>query len=137
MKRLSIVAALVAIVVAVPLSIGSRHREAPLTSIDPTADDTDVYAYTAKDAPDDLTVVANWVPFEDPAGGPNFYKFDQKARYYINIDNTGDGKYDVRYRFSSGTSTRTAEARSCMPCREWRRSTTRSCSRSSSTTWNA
>ena len=99
MKRLSIVAALVAIVVAVPLSIGSSHREAPLTSIDPTADDTDVYAYTAKDAQDSLTVVANWVPFEDPAGGPNFYKFDQKARYYINIDNTGDGKYDVRYRF--------------------------------------
>jgi hypothetical protein len=100
MKRLSIVAALVAIGVAVPLSIGSSHREAPLTSIDPTADDTDVYAYTAKDAPDALTVVANWVPFEDPAGGPNFYKFDQKARYYINIDNTGDGKYDVRYRFT-------------------------------------
>ena len=99
MKRLSIVAALVAIVVAVPLSIGSSHREAPLTSIDPTADDTDVYAFTAKDAQDDLTVVANWVPFEDPAGGPNFYKFDQKARYYINVDNTGDGKYDVRYRF--------------------------------------
>ena len=100
MKRLSIVAALVAIGVAVPLSIGSSHREAPLTSIDPTADDTDVYAYTAKDAPDALTVVANWVPFEDPAGGPNFYKFDPKARYYINVDNTGDGKYDVRYRFT-------------------------------------
>jgi hypothetical protein len=100
MKRLSIVAALVAIAVAVPLSFGSSHREAPLTSIDPTADDTDVYAYTAKDAPDALTVVANWVPFEDPAGGPNFYKFDPKARYYINVDNTGDGKYDVRYRFT-------------------------------------
>ncbi len=100
MKRLSIVAALVAIGVAVPLSIGSSHREAPLTSIDPTADDTDVYAYTAKDAPDALTIVANWVPFEDPAGGPNFYKFDPKARYYINVDNTGDGKYDVRYRFT-------------------------------------
>src|SRR6187200_762583 len=99
MKRLSIVAALVAIVVAVPLSIGSSHREAPLSSIDPTADDTDVYAYTAKDAQDSLTVVANWVPFEDPAGGPNFYKFDPKARYYINIDNTGDGRADVRYRF--------------------------------------
>ena len=100
MKRLSIVAALVAIGVAVPLSVGSSHREAPLTSIDPTADDTDVYAYTAKDAPDAFTVVANWVPFEDPAGGPNFYKFDPKARYYINVDNTGDGKYDVRYRFT-------------------------------------
>jgi hypothetical protein len=100
MKRLSIVAALVAIGVAVPLSIGSSHREAPLTSLDPSADDTDVYAYTAKDAPDALTVVANWVPFEDPAGGPNFYKFDERARYYINVDNTGDGKYDVRYRFT-------------------------------------
>src|SRR4051812_7823244 len=99
MKRLALVAALVAIGVAVPLSIGSSHREAPLTSIDPTGDDTDVYAYTAKDAPHSLTVAANWVPFEDPAGGPNFYKFDPKARYYINVDNNGDGRYDVRYRF--------------------------------------
>ena len=99
MKRLTIVAALVAIAVAVPLSIGSSHREAPLTAIDPTADDTDVYAFTAKDAPDALTVVANWVPFEDPAGGPNFYRFDERARYYVNVDNTGDGRYDVRYRF--------------------------------------
>ena len=99
MKKLVIVAALVAIGVAVPLSIGSSHREAPLTSIDPTGDDTDVYAFTAPDAPHALTVVANWVPFEDPAGGPNFYKFDPKARYYINIDNTGDGRPDVRYRF--------------------------------------
>ena len=79
MKRLAIVAALVAIGVAVPLSIGSSHREAPLTSIDPTADDTDVYAFTAKDAPDALTVVANWIPFEDPAGGPNFYRFDDRG----------------------------------------------------------
>lgn len=99
MKRLAIVAAMVAIGVAVPLSLGSSHREAPLTSIDPTGDDTDVYAYTAQDAPHSLTVAANWVPFEDPAGGPNFYKFDPKARYYINVDNNGDGKYDVRYRF--------------------------------------
>src|SRR5438552_7480123 len=99
MKRLALVAALVAIGVAVPLSLGSSHREAPLTSIDPTADDTDVYAFTAPEAQHSLTVVANWVPFEDPAGGPNFYKFDPKARYYINIDNNGDGRYDVRYRF--------------------------------------
>src|SRR5437868_6708707 len=99
MKRLAIVAALLAIGVGVPLSLRSSHREAPLTSIDPTADDTDVYAFTAPEAQHSLTVVANWVPFEDPAGGPNFYKFDPKARYYINIDNTGDGRPDVRYRF--------------------------------------
>src|SRR3954449_1428461 len=93
------VAALVAIGIAVPLSIGSSHREAPLTSIDPTADDTDVYAFTADDTPDKLTVVANWIPFEDPAGGPNFYRFDDRAKYYINIDNSGDGRPDVRYQF--------------------------------------
>jgi Domain of unknown function (DUF4331) len=103
MKKLSVAVALAAIAVAVPLSIGSSHREAPLTSLDPSADDTDVYAYTANDAQDALTVVANWIPFEDPAGGPNFYRFDDRARYYINIDNTGDGKPDIRYRFKFKT----------------------------------
>jgi hypothetical protein len=47
--------------------------------------------------------VANWIPFEDPAGGPNFYGFDPTARYYVNVDNTGDGRPDVRYRFSFRT----------------------------------
>src|SRR5215203_4161080 len=92
--------------VVATLGQGSSHREAPLTSQDPTADNTDVYAFTAADAPGDLTVVANWIPFEDPAGGPNFYNFDPKARYYVNVDNTGDGRYDVRYRFAFRTKIR-------------------------------
>src|SRR4051794_8317117 len=103
MKRLSLVAALAATAVAVPLSIGSSHREAPNTSLDPSADDTDVYAFTANDSPGSLTVVANWIPFEDPAGGPNFYRFDDRAHYYINVDNTGDGRPDVRYQFKFKT----------------------------------
>jgi hypothetical protein len=106
MKKLLFVAALVALLVAVPLASGSSHREAPLTSIDPTGDDTDTYAFTAQDAPGKLTIVANWIPFEDPAGGPNFYKFDDNAHYYLNIDNTGDGKPDVRYLFDFSTKTR-------------------------------
>ena len=106
MKKLAFVAALVALVIAVPLSSGSSHREAPLTSIDPTGDDTDLYAFTAEDAPGALTIVGNWVPFEDPAGGPNFYKFDDQAHYYLNIDNTGDGKADIRYLFDFDTETR-------------------------------
>src|ERR671930_1616372 len=118
MKKLAFVAALVAIGVAVPLSIGSSHREAALSSIDPTADDTDVYAFTAKDDPStadrdeekDLTVVANWIPFEDPAGGPNFYRFDDRASYYINVDNTGDGVHDVRYRFKFHTKVRNKDS---------------------------
>ncbi|HEV3001980.1 MAG TPA: DUF4331 domain-containing protein [Solirubrobacteraceae bacterium] len=96
-------AAIAAVALAVAVGTGSSHREAPLSSLDPTTDDTDVYAFTAKDAPGSLTVVANWIPFEDPAGGPNFYRFDDRARYYVNVDNTGDGVYDVRYRFTFKT----------------------------------
>ena len=66
---------------------GAGHRrvaratdEAPRIMLDPTADNTDLYAFTAPDAPDGLTIVANWIPFEDPAGGPNFCKLDPQAR---------------------------------------------------------
>jgi uncharacterized protein DUF4331 len=103
MKRLFFAAILAAAAIAVSLSFGSSHREAPLTALDPTADDTDIYAFTAPDATDKLTVAANWIPFEDPAGGPNFYRFDDRAHYYINIDNTGDGVYDIRYQFAFKT----------------------------------
>jgi hypothetical protein len=92
-------AALVAGSFAVTAVIGSSHREAPKILTDPTADNTDVYAFTAKDAPGSLTVVANWIPFEEPAGGPYFGKLDPKARYYVKIDNTGDGREDVAYRW--------------------------------------
>ncbi len=106
MKKLSIGAALVAAAVAVPLSIGSSHREAPNLQLDPTADNTDTYAFTAKNAPGALTVVANWIPGQNPAGGPTFYRFDDRARYYVNIDNTGDGRPDVRYRWQFKTTIR-------------------------------
>jgi Domain of unknown function (DUF4331) len=102
----ALLAALAAIGLAVSSGSGSSHREAPLSSIDPTADDTDVYAFVAPDAPNSLTFVANWIPFEDPAGGPNFYRFDDRASYYLNVDNTGDGKYDIRYRFKFKTKVR-------------------------------
>src|SRR5437588_11221494 len=103
---LAILGALAAAVVAVTLGFGSSHREAPAISLDPTADNTDVYAFTANDAPGKLTVVSNWIPFEDPAGGPNFYRFDDAADYYINVDNTGDGKPDVTYLFLLLSTTR-------------------------------
>src|SRR3954453_4942513 len=99
----ALLAAIGASALAVALSSGSSHREAPLSSIDPTADDTDVYAVKAADAPNALTIVANWTPFEDPAGGPNFYRLDDRAAYYLNVDNTGDGRFDVRYRFKFRT----------------------------------
>jgi len=103
MKRLILAAVVAASALVVALSFGSSHREAPLSSLDPTGDDTDVYAFTANDAPGALTIVSNWIPFEDPAGGPNFYSFDPRAHYYVNVDNTGDGAYDVRYQFAFKT----------------------------------
>ena len=103
MKRLVFAAVIAAAAIAVALSFGSSHREAPLTALDPTADDTDLYAFVAPDATDKVTLIANWIPFEDPAGGPNFYRFDDRAHYYINIDNTGDGVYDIRYQFQFKT----------------------------------
>ena len=106
MKRLAILAALLAVGVVVPLSIGSSHREAPRILKDPTADNTDVWAFTAKDAPGSLTVVANWIPLADPAGGPNFYPLDENARYYVKVDNTGDGYEDVAYRWDFDTKFR-------------------------------
>src|SRR3954466_15321333 len=105
----ALLAALAAGALAVSLSSGSSHREAPLSSVDPTGDDTDVYAFKAADAPNALTIVANWIPFEDPAGGPNFYRFDDRAAYYLNVDNTGDGRYDIRYRVKFKTTARNPE----------------------------
>ncbi|MEJ7891091.1 MAG: DUF4331 domain-containing protein [Solirubrobacteraceae bacterium] len=104
MKKLYVLAAVVlAAVVAVAQSPGSSHREAPNIMLDPTADNTDTYAFVADDAPDALTVVANWVPGGNPANGPNFFRFDDRARYYISIDNTGEGQADIRYRFEFKT----------------------------------
>jgi hypothetical protein len=96
-------AALAAGALTVPMVQGSSHREAPKILKDPTADNTDVYAFTAPDAQGSLTVVANWIPLADPAGGPNFYPLDENARYYVKLDNTGDGYEDVAYRWEFKT----------------------------------
>ena len=83
----------------------SSHREAPLISEDPTADNTDLYAFRSPDKPDTLTIIANWIPGEDPAAGPNYYTFSQTARYLIYIDRNGDGKPDITYNFQFKTPT--------------------------------
>src|SRR6478672_8199196 len=86
-------------------SNASSHREAPLISEDPTADNTDLYAFRSPDKPNTLTVVANWIPGEDPAAGPNYYTFSQSAKYNIHIDRNGDGKPDITYSFRFKTPT--------------------------------
>jgi hypothetical protein len=111
MRKLPVaVAAVAAAAIAVPLGLGSSHREAPGITLDPTADNTDTYAWTAKDAPGALTVAANWIPGQVPANGPNFFGWDDRARYYIHIDNTGDGRPDVSYRYQFKTKVRNKES---------------------------
>jgi hypothetical protein len=77
----------------------SSHREAPLIAGDPAADNTDLYAFISPNDPNSLTIIANYVPLEEPAGGPNFFPFDPAVRYEIHIDNNGDGKADINYTF--------------------------------------
>jgi hypothetical protein len=111
MRKLPVaVAAVAAAAIAVPLGLGSSHREAPGITLDPTADNTDTYAWTARDAPSALTVAANWIPNQVPANGPNFFGWDDRARYYIHVDNTGDGRPDVSYRYQFKTKVRNKES---------------------------
>ncbi len=77
----------------------SSHREAPEISKDPVADSTDVYAFVSPDRPDTVTIITNYIPLEDPAGGPNFFEFGDDVRYRINISNTDDIKANVAFEF--------------------------------------
>jgi hypothetical protein len=79
--------------------LASSHREAPLISLDPAADNTDLYAFVSPDRPDTVTMVANYIPLQEPAGGPNFANFDPSVLYEIKVDNNGDGKEDLSYQF--------------------------------------
>ncbi len=77
----------------------TSHREAPKISKDPVADNTDLYAFVSPDKPDTVTMIANYIPLEEPAGGPNFHTFGDDVLYEINIDNNGDGHEDLSYQF--------------------------------------
>lgn len=88
----------------------SSHREAPEISKDPVADSTDVYAFVSPDAPDTVTLIANYIPLQNPAGGPNFYEFGDDVLYEIHVDNTGDGCPDVTYQFRFTTKMRTPDS---------------------------
>ena len=81
----------------------SSHREAPGISQDPVADSTDLYAFVSPDRPHMVTLIANYVPLESPAGGPNFYSFGDDVLYEIHIDNTGSGTPDITYQFQFNT----------------------------------
>ncbi|GGM79000.1 hypothetical protein GCM10010967_08420 [Dyadobacter beijingensis] len=82
-------------------SLASSHREAPLISNDPLADNTDLYAFKSPDDPNSITIIANYIPFESPEGGPNYFNFGPNVRYEIHIKNkAGTPGDDITYRFT-------------------------------------
>ena len=86
---------------AVQPSKAASHREAPLISVDPSADNTDVYAFRSTESGRDgfVTLIANFIPDQTPGSGPHYFKFDDTVLYEIKIDNTGDGTEDISYQF--------------------------------------
>ena len=89
----------------------SSHREAPFLSNAPKVDGTDFYMFRsyAPNRAGFVTMIANFIPFQDPQGGPNFFQFDQNALYEIHVDNNGDAKEDITFQFRfKNTSKRTA-----------------------------
>ena len=83
----------------------SSHREAPLISNDPLADNTDLYAFRSPDDQNKITIVANYIPGQLPQGGPNYYSFGENIRYEIHIDNNASNNTyfngdDIVYRFT-------------------------------------
>ncbi|MEP7218588.1 MAG: DUF4331 family protein [Bacteroidota bacterium] len=92
-----------ALVLGLPVgsALASSHREAPLISYDPLADNTDVYAFRSPDNPNTVTIIADYIPFELAEGGPNYYSFGEGVRYEIHIDNNAAKKGDeIIYRFT-------------------------------------
>ncbi len=84
----------------------SSHREAPEISKDPVADNTDLYAFVSPDRPETVTIISNFIPLENPPGGPNFYEFGDDVLYSIYIDNDGDGRPEISYTFRFETRLR-------------------------------
>jgi Domain of unknown function (DUF4331) len=88
----------------------SSHREAPEISKDPVADSTDLYAFVSTDQSNMVTLIANYVPLEEPAGGPNFYEFGDDVLYEIHIDNDQDALAEITYQFRFQTQTRNPDS---------------------------
>src|SRR5688500_15839778 len=115
MRKLSYITFVGLVVIALVVGLApsatqaASHREAPLISMDPTADITDFFMFRSYEAgmDDKIALIMNVNPFEEPGGGPNYYNFDPTVLYAINVDNNMDGNADdVRFEFEFKTEIR-------------------------------
>ena len=106
-RRSGTLAALLALALTTPV-LASSHREAPAISNDPVADNTDLYFFRDPVDPSRLVLISNWIPLEEPAGGPNFFHFEPNIRYEFNVDSDGDGLEDIVYRVEFTRNVRNA-----------------------------
>ena len=97
---------LAAILLASLQTGASSHREAPLISKDPYADNTDTYVWVPSGQTKNIVLAASWIPFEGPEGGPNYFEWDDRVLYDIHVDHDGDAVADVTYTLSSRTEVR-------------------------------
>lgn len=99
--RIVLAAGLTGAMVAAGIATGdaSSHREAPLITEDPVADNTDLYAFVSPDRPTHVSLISNFVPFQEPGGGPNYFQFGEDVLYEIHVDNDGDAVEDITYEF--------------------------------------
>jgi hypothetical protein len=100
MKRTAIAVALAGLIVG-GVAIGSSHREAPRITEVPKVDNTDLYMFRSYEAGREgyVTLIANFQPFQDPFGGPNYYTMDEDALYAIHVDSNGDAYSDTSFYF--------------------------------------
>ena len=87
--------AVAALLLAPTGGVASSHREAPLTAADPQIDATDLWAFVNPDRPNKVTLISSWIPFQEPAGGPNFYLWAEHTNYDIKIDSDGDAAPNI------------------------------------------
>ena len=98
----------VAIMAITPLAWSSSHREAPSIAMNPSVDATDLYMFRSYETgrAGFVTILANYIPFQDPQGGPNFYQFNPNALYEIHIDNAGAGQEALTFQFRFTTTSK-------------------------------
>ncbi|MEH6434221.1 DUF4331 domain-containing protein [Massilia sp. DD77] len=86
---------------ASPAAQASSHREAPFITKHPKIDATDFYMFRSYEPGRQafVTMIANYVPLQDPGAGPNYFAMDPDALYEIHIDNNGDAKEDISFQF--------------------------------------